>query len=155
MIARSLVLAAAVLAAALAACNSSKHDTAPAVDAYQSGSGATCATLTSGISDFRPGVDGTPSGFPSAPAGLVLCGTDPMTGTGTASVQVWYLAGSLTQDAVFSYYQTQLAGDGYTVSSPVAEPGGNTKVVFSMGSASAGSIVYNSTELFVLLTYPS
>jgi hypothetical protein len=138
----------------VAACSSTKH-TAPTPDAFQSmGSGASCATLTSGIADFQPGIDDTPAGFPAAPSGLILCGTDPMTGSLGAAAQGWYLAGNLTQDAVFSYYQSALTTAGYTVSAPVAEPDSNTKLAFTKGSAATGSVVYNSASLFVLLTYP-
>lgn len=139
----------------VAACSSGNHG-GPVPDAFQPmGSGATCATLTAGIADFQPNIDGTPAGFPPAPTGLVLCGNDPMTGNPGAASQGWYLTGSLSQDAVFSYYQSALAADGYTVSAPVVESGSNTKLVFTKGSGASGSVVYNSASLFVLLTYPS
>jgi hypothetical protein len=144
-----------VVVVIVAACSSSNH-TGPTPDAFQSmGSGATCATLTSGIADFQPGIDDTPAGFPPAPTGLVLCGTDPMTGSLGAAAQGWYLAGNVTQSTVFSYYQTALTADGYTVSAPVTEADSNTKLEFTKGSDASGSVVYNSASLFVLLTYPS
>lgn len=141
----------AVLVAA-AACSSSSHNNpAPKPDA-SNGSGANCAALTSGISDFQPTVDSTPPGFPEAPSGLQLCGADSNMPTGP--VQEWYLAGPDTMDQVFTYYQTQLGAQGYTVADPVTQAGGNTKIVFTK-AAVAGSLVFNSIQLFVLVTFPS
>jgi hypothetical protein len=143
----------AALIVVASACGSSSHG--PNLpDAYQ-GSGATCSALTSGIADFEPDVDGTPSGFPSAPTGLVLCGTDPMSDNPGAPVENWYLAGTLSGSDVFDYYTPMLMTDGYTVSAPVTESGGNIKLVFmNTSSGSDGAVVYNSTELFVLVTFP-
>ncbi|HEY1816325.1 MAG TPA: hypothetical protein VGG74_28450 [Kofleriaceae bacterium] len=147
---------------ALAACGSGDHHNGPMADAYQpTGSGATCATLTGNITDFQPGIDNTVAGFPAPPSGLVLCGTDPMTNNPGASPETWFLAGNLSQSDVFTYYQTALTNAGYMVTGPVAEPGGNEKLVFATasgsgsGSSSSGSVVYNSTELFVLLLLSS
>lgn len=140
---------------ALAACGSSNHTTPPVVDAYQ-GSGASCAALTSGITDFEAGVDGTPSGFPSPPTGLILCGVDPMENSPGSPTENWYLAGSLSMSDVFDYYQTQLTTAGYTLAAPVSEGGGNTKVVYSNTAAgTSGAVIYNSTELFVLVAFPT
>jgi len=143
-------VAFAILAAA--ACSSSSHNTTPPKPDASNGSGATCAALTSGIMDFQPTIDSTPPGFPAAPSGLQLCGADPNMPSGP--VQEWYLAGTATMDQVFAYYQTQLTAQGYTVGDPVAGAGGNTKIVFTKAST-AGSLVFNSTQLFVLVTFPS
>lgn len=147
---------------ALAACGSDSHHNGPMADAYQpTGSGATCATLTGNITDFQPGIDNTVAGFPAPPTGLVLCGTDPMTNNPGASPETWFLAGNLSQSDVFTYYQTALTNAGFMVTGPVAEPGGNEKLVFATasgsgsGSSASGSVVYNSTELFVLLLLSS
>jgi hypothetical protein len=141
----------AAVAVALVACGSSTNHGTPVVDAYQ---GSGCATLTGGISDFEPGVDNTPVGFPSPPNGLILCGTDPMTNNPGASPETWFLAGSLSGSDVFGYYETQLMTKGYTVTGPTVEAGSNEKLVFAMGSDS-GSVVFNSAELFVLLLFSS
>jgi hypothetical protein len=138
----------------VAACSSKPHN-APVVDAFQ-GSGASCAVLTSGITDFEVGVDGTPSGFPSPPAGLILCGVDPMENSPGAPTENWYLAGSLSMSDVFDYYQTQLTTAGYTVAAPVSEGGGNTKLVYTNTATSAsGAVIFNSTEVFVLVAFPT
>ncbi|HEX4449637.1 MAG TPA: hypothetical protein VH143_02150 [Kofleriaceae bacterium] len=147
------IVVAFVAFAALAACGSSSHNNAPVVDAFQ-GSGASCATLTSGITDFETGVDGTPSGFPSPPSGLVLCGVDPMSNSPGAPTENWYLAGSLSMSDVFDYYQTQLTTAGFTVETPIAEPNGNTKLVYTNATTS-GAVIFNSTELFVLVSFPT
>jgi hypothetical protein len=139
---------------ALAACSSPSHPV-PVVDAYQ-GSGADCSTLTSGIADFEAGIDGTPNGFPSPPTGLILCGVDPMANSPGAPTENWYLAGTVSMTDVFGYYQTQLTTAGYTVSPPASEGGGNTKLVFENNTTGAlGAIVFNSTELFVLVAFPT
>jgi hypothetical protein len=137
---------------AVAACSSPSHK-ANVPDAYE-GSGASCAALTSGITDFEAGIDGTPSGFPSPPSGLILCGVDPMSNSPGAPTENWYLAGSLSMSAVFAYYQTQLTTAGYTLAAPMAEPNGNTKLVYSNATTS-GAVIYNSTELFVLVSFPT
>ncbi len=140
--------------AAVAGCSSPSHNVNPP-DAYE-GSGASCAVLTSGITDFEVGVDGTPSGFPSPPAGLILCGVDPMENSPGAPTENWYLAGSLSMSDVFGYYQTQLTTAGYTVAAPVSEGGGNTKLVYTnTATATTGAVIYNSTELFVLVAFPT
>jgi len=147
---KRVMLVVAVIA--FGACGSKPHDV-PTVDAFQ-GSGASCSTLTSGIADFEAGVDGTPSGFPSPPLGLILCGVDPMSNSPGAPTENWYLAGSLSMSTVFEYYQAQLTTVGYTVAAPVAEPNGNTKVVYT-NATSTGAVIFNSTELFVLVAFPT
>jgi hypothetical protein len=137
---------------ALAACGSSAHK-APVVDAFQ-GSGDSCSTLTSGIADFQPGRDDTPSGFPNAPAGLILCGTDPMESNPGAPTETWYLAGTLSMSDVFGYYTTNLQTAGYTVQAPVDEANGNFKLVYT-NSTSTGAVIFNSTELFVIVAFPT
>ena len=55
---------------------------------------------------------------------------------------------------VFAYYQTQLMTAGYTVAAPMAEPNGNTKLVYTNATMS-GAVIFNSTELFVLVAFPT